>query len=66
MAFSVRQALDILGMILVSVSLVAKVIINGVVGNGIGPVKNDTGDISDQFQTEVHLISCIETAYETA
>ena len=52
MGSSVRQVLDIVGIILATVFLVAKVVINGVVGNGIG-VKNDTGEISNQFETQV-------------
>ena len=55
MGMSVRQVLDIVGIILATIFLVAKVVINGVVGNGIG-VKNDTGEISDQFETEVSLL----------
>ena len=56
MALSVRQVLDIVSIILATLFLVAKVVINGVVGNGIG-VKNDTGEISDQFETEVRPIA---------
>ena len=53
MLLSVRQVLDIVGIILATVFLIVKVVINGVIGNGYGPVKNNTGVISDQFETEV-------------
>lgn len=51
--FTVRQTVEVIGLTLASSFLVVKFIINGVVGAGIGPVKNVTGDISDMFETEV-------------
>lgn len=48
-----RQVLELVGLILASVFLVAKFVVNGVIGSGIGPVKNDTGVISDIFETQV-------------
>ena len=47
---SVRQSV---GLSLASVFLVLKFVVNSVIGSGIGPVKNDTGVISDIFETEV-------------
>ena len=52
---TVRQVLELIGLSLASVFLVAKFVVNGVIGSGIGPVKNDTGVISDIFETEVSL-----------
>lgn len=52
---AVRQVLELIGLILASVFLVAKFVVNGVIGSGIGPVKNDTGVISDIFETEVYI-----------
>ena len=53
---TVRQVVEIIGLSLASIFLVVKFIINGVVGAGIGPVKNVTGDVSDMFETEVKPI----------
>ena len=48
-----RRALELGGLSLASVFLILKFVINGVIGSGIGPVKNVTGAISDMFETEV-------------
>jgi hypothetical protein len=53
MGLSVRNVVDIVGLSLASVFLVLKAVINGVIGEGYGPVLNDTGVISDEFETEV-------------
>ena len=48
-----RRALELGGLSLASVFLVLKIVINVVVGSGIGPVKNSTAAISDIFETKV-------------
>lgn len=54
-----RRVLELVGLSLASVFLVLKIVINAVIGAGIGPVKNDTGVISDIFETEVRLLIAI-------
>ena len=51
---SMRQAVDLLGLILATVFLVVKVLVNGIVGAGIELVLNVTGDISDDNPSEVY------------
>lgn len=63
-----RRALELVGLSLVSVFFILKIVINGVLGSGIGPVKNDTGSISDIFETEVSgpdSVATILTAVDT-
>ena len=50
---TIHQILEVVGLTLASIFLILTFVINGVIGAGIGPVKNDTGDISSIFETEV-------------
>ena len=53
MASSLSLAVYIVGLVLASVFLVGKVLVNAIVGAGIGPVLNVTGDISSDNPSEV-------------
>ena len=52
---TLHQALEVVGLSLASIFLILKFIINAVIGARIGPVKNDTGDISNVFETQVAI-----------
>ena len=48
------RAVDIIGLILTSVTLVVTVLIGYFVGgDGLGPVRGSNGEISDDYPTEV-------------